>query len=192
MRFDLLYKVLLRTVVGLAVVGLAACAQTAPNPDSGAAQAEPADGGEASVPYADSRFHYRIDAPGHMASNADGTASFAGPSERLEIAVVQGSPASDPKALAGQDAKTLAGSLTGFRKLSAPGELNLNGVKVVKFIYAWSAGTSSVTGKATELTSARYYIPKDGNTVAVVTYSIVTNQYDPEGADDLARTFRWQ
>jgi hypothetical protein len=179
--------------VGLAMIALAACSAPGQAPSNGTAQGEPAAAGEApAVPYADSRFHYRIDAPGQMTSNADGSASFIGPSERLEIKVVQGSQASDPTALAGKDATTLPSSLSGFRKLAAPSPINLNGLRAVKFIYAWSAGASAVTGKPTDLTTVRYYIPKDATTVAVVTYSIVTNQYDPEGADDLAKTFRWQ
>jgi hypothetical protein len=86
----------------------------------------------------------------------------------------------------------LSSSLSGFHKLAAPSPINLNELRAVKLIYAWSAGASAVTGKPTDLTTVRYYIPKNATTVAVVTYSIVTNQYDPEGADDLAKTFRWQ
>jgi hypothetical protein len=63
---------------------------------------------------------------------------------------------------------------------------------VTKFTYTWNAGTSAVTGKAVELTSVRYYVPKDSGTLAVITYGIVSNQFDPQGADDLASTFRWQ
>lgn len=178
--------------VVLATFGLAACSTPGQSPEGAAAQGEPASGEAAAVPYADSRFHYKIDAPGRMTPNADGTASFIGPSERLEIAVVQGAQASDPNGLANRDEKTLAGSLAGYRKLAAPGGVTLNGKKAVKLIYVWSAGTSTVTGKATELTAVRYYIPKDSTIVAVITYSIVSNQYDPEGADDLAKTFHWQ
>lgn len=184
----------------LAVFGLAACSSSGGGGSaaestsrSGATTSGEAQGGEApAVPYSDARFHYRIDAPGHMSANADGSASFIGPSERLEIAVVQGPQASDPNAMAGRDQSTLAGSLTGFRKLSNPGGVNLSGQRAIKFIYSWTAGTSPVTGKPLELTSVRYYFSKDTSLVAVVTYSIVTNQYDPEGADDLAKTFRWQ
>jgi hypothetical protein len=179
--------------VGIVMFALAACSAPGQAPSGEGAQGEPAAAGEApAIPYTDSRFHYRIDAPGQMTSNADGSASFIGPSERLEIKVVQGSQASDPTALAGKDAAMLSSSLSGFHKLAAPSPINLNELRAVKLIYAWSAGASAVTGKPTDLTTVRYYIPKNATTVAVVTYSIVTNQYDPEGADDLAKTFRWQ
>jgi hypothetical protein len=183
---------------GLAAFGLAACASPASpaaesTSPSGAAAAGETQGGEApAVLYSDARYHYRIEAPGHMTANTDGSASFIGPSERLEIVVVQGSQASDPAAMAAKDQSTLSGTLTGFRKLSSPAGITLGGKKVIKFIYSWTAGTNSVTGKPLQLTSVRYYFAKDTTQVAVVTYGIVTNQYDPEGADDLARTFLWQ
>jgi hypothetical protein len=190
---------LLVGLVGLATVGIVACASSpsatpaAESTSPGAAAGGEAAGGEApAVLYSDTRYHYRIEAPGHMTANTDGSASFIGPSERLEIVVVQGSQASDPAAMAAKDQSTLTGSLNGFRKLTSPAAITLGGKKVVKFVYSWTAGTNSVTGKPLQLTSVRYYFAKDATQVAVVTYGIVTNQYDPEGADDLARTFQWQ
>jgi hypothetical protein len=149
-------------------------------------------GESAPVSYTDTRYHYVIDAPGHMNANADGTATFIGPSERLEIAVVTGSSASDPTALASKDSSALSVSAPGFHPLSTPATVTLNGHRVTKFTYTWNAGTSAVTGKPVELTGVRYYVPKDAATVAVITYGIVSNQYDPQGADDLASTFKWQ
>ena len=70
--------------------------------------------------------------------------------------------------------------------------MTLNGHNVTRFGFTWNAGTSAVTGKAVELTSVRYYVSKDSATVAVITYGIASNQFDPQGADDLASTFRWQ
>ena len=186
-------------LVGLAVFGLAACTSSSASPaaestsSSGTTAAGEPQGGEApAVLYSDARYHYRIEAPGHMTANADGSATFIGPSERLEIVVVQGSQASDPAAMAAKDQSALTGTLTGFRKVSSPAATTLGGQRVVKFTYSWTAGTNSVTGKPLQLTSVRYYFAKDTTQVAVVTYGVVTNQYDPEGADDLARTFRWQ
>jgi hypothetical protein len=190
------YPKLALTGVGIAgLIALAACGSGASTPSQ--APAAPAAGevtvGE-SVPhrYTDAKSHYVIDAPGLMTSNANGTASYIGPSERMEIAVVTGSGAADPAALAGQDAKSLAASLSGFRQVSSPSTVSLNGRSVTKFTFTWNAGTSAVTGKAVELTSVRYYVPKDSATLAVITYGIVSNQFDPQGADDLASTFRWQ
>jgi hypothetical protein len=161
--------------------------------------AQPTAGAEANangeaipVPYADARFHYRIDAPGRMSPNADGTAAYIGPSERLEIRVVSGTGASDPSSLATQDIKSLAASATSFHQLTSPAKLTLSGYRVTRFAYTWVAGTSAVTGKPIELTSVRYYLIKDSTTLAVITYGIVTNQFDPQGADDIVSTFQWQ
>ncbi|HVS49025.1 MAG TPA: hypothetical protein VHJ99_08995 [Candidatus Dormibacteraeota bacterium] len=144
------------------------------------------------VPYSDTRFHYRIDGPGHMTANPDGTAAYVGPSERIEISVVQGSRASDPAAMASQDLKSLATSAAAFRQISSPAKLTLGGYQVTRFAFTWNAGTSTVTGKAIELTSVRYYVSKDATTLAVITYGIVSNQFDPQGADDIVSTFKWQ
>ena len=141
--------------------------------------------------YVDSRYHYRIDSPGRMTANADGTASFIGPSERMEITVVSGAKAADLSALARADAKSMAASLAGFHELSSPSTLTLGGYHATKFSFSWNAGTSAVTGKAVQLTSVRYYVPKGDGTVAVITYGVVSNQFDPQGADDLASTFKW-
>jgi hypothetical protein len=154
--------------------------------------AEAAGGEGVAVLYTDARFHYRIDAPGRMTANPDGTAAYVGPSERLEIGVLQGSGASDAGALAQQDLKTLAASAPAFHKLSNPASLTLGAYHVTRFAYTWNAGTSTVTGKAIELTSVRYYLTKDAATLAVITYGIVSNQFDPQGADDIVSTFHWQ
>jgi hypothetical protein len=192
-------QVLAFGVAALSVVPASACAS---NSSSGGGGGEPAagstagaetGGGEAPVvTYVDARFHYRIDAPGQMTSSADGTASVVGPSERLAIAVVLGSRASDPASLAKEDVSALPGSRTSFHLVSGPAAMTLNSKKVTKFVYSYNAGSSPVTGKPLDLVGVRYYIPKDSSTVAVLDYAIVTGQYDPEGADDLARTFQWQ
>jgi hypothetical protein len=163
--------------------------------DTGAqatAGAEAANGEAIPVPYTDARFHYRIDAPGRMSANADGSAAYVGPSERLDIRIVSGAGASDPNGLATQDIKSLAASAASFHQLTNPAKLTLAGNKVTRFAYTWIAGTSPVTGKAIELTSVRYYVVKDSSMLAVITYGIVSNQFDPQGADDIVSTFQWQ
>jgi hypothetical protein len=127
-----------------------------------------------------------------MTPNPDGSASFIGPSERLEVTVVQGASASDPGALASQDSKSLATSAQSFHLVSNPAAVTISGHRVTRFTYTWNAGTSTVTGKAIALTSVRYYVPKDSTTLAVITYGAVSNQFDPQGADDVASTFKWQ
>jgi hypothetical protein len=189
----------LKPLVALLTAGFLAVACGSTNvPTAGTDQASPAAGAEANtgegvpVPYTDSRFHYRIDAPGHMAANPDGSAAYIGPSERIEISVVQGAAASDPATLAGHDVKSLSMGASAFHQLSNPAKITLNGYHVTRFAYTWNAGTSSVTGKPIELTSVRYYVSKDASTLAVITYGIVSNQFDPQGADDIVSTFQWQ
>jgi hypothetical protein len=183
---------------GLLIAGAFALVSCGSSPTStGTASSSPGiesnNNGEApAVTYVDARYHYKIDGPGRMSANADGTASVVGPSERLVVSVVQGSSATDPAALARSDASTLGSSTTNFHLIAGPGEITLNGKKVEKVVYTYNAGTSSVTGKPLDLVGVRYYIPKDSGTLAVVAYGIVSNHYDPQGADDIATTFQWQ
>jgi hypothetical protein len=156
------------------------------------AAAPEANNGEAqSVAYVDNRFHYRIDAPGKVTAAADGSAGFVGPTERITISVRQASSADLP-GLARADIAALPALLNGFQLKSGPTAITLNGKPAEKFVFTYNAGASAVTGKALNLVGVRYYIPKDASTLAVVTYGIVADQYDPQGADDIASTFRWQ
>jgi hypothetical protein len=181
------------TFVALVAAGsLAIACGPSTAPGAPAAGEAAGGGGEVSLPYVDARFHYRIDGPGKMAANPDGTAAFIGPSERLEVTVVQGASASDPASLASQDVKALTSSAPSFHIVSGPATVTISAHKVTRFTYTWNAGTSTVTGKAVALTSVRYYLPKDSTTLAVITYGTVSNQFDPQGADDVASTFKWQ
>ena len=185
----------LSSLAAVALLAIAGCGSSpsAETPAANSPAAPEANNGEApSVTYVDARFHYRIDGPGHLAANADGTASVIGPSERLMVAVVQGSSAADPAGLARKDAGSMPSTTASFRLLSGPGAVTINGKAIQKFVYAYNAGTSAVTGKPLDLVGVRYYISKDSTTLAVVTYGIVSNQYDPQGADDIASTFQWQ
>jgi hypothetical protein len=155
---------------------------TGPETNNGEAQA---------LTYVDIKYHYRIDAPGHITAAADGSAGFVGPTERIQITVLQASTADLP-ALAKADVASLPASLTGFQLKSGPTMVALNGRPAEKFVYTYSTGVSAVTGKPLNLVGVRYYIPKDASTLAVVSYGIVADQYDPQGADDIASTFRWQ
>ncbi|HEY8655371.1 MAG TPA: hypothetical protein VIN34_01390 [Candidatus Limnocylindria bacterium] len=184
---------LLLLAIGLSLSACAGAAQRTPAARNGAAApAAEANNGEApAIPYTDTRAGYRIDAPGAMAANADGSASFVGPQERLEVAIRTGAGL-DPAALAAADLATLRTSLAGFRLVSGPAAIQLGGRPAQKLVYSWSAGTSAVTGKPVELMTARYYLAKDGTKVAVITYGITASQYDPQGADDVALTFGWK
>src|ERR1700674_2169676 len=130
------------------LLALAGCGSTSNTPNQApAAAGETTVGESAPMAYTDTRYHYQMDAPGHMTANSDGTASFIGPSERLEIAIVTGSAAADPAALANQDSKSLSTSAPSFHLLSSPATVNLNGHDVTRFSFTWNAGTSAVTGK---------------------------------------------
>ena len=188
--------VALTAAVAIAAAGCSTSTSTGSGNTGGATGA--AAGGEvntgesAAVPYTDARYGYRVDAPGKMTVAADGSAAFVGPSERLQVVVLQGAQAADPAALARADIAALPATATGFRLESGPTSITINGHRGQKFVYSWSAGTSQVTGNPVQLVSVRYYVPKDSATVAVITYGIASNQYDPQGADDIATTFRWQ
>ncbi len=126
-----------------------------------------------------------------MTAAADGSAGFVGPTERIQITVRQPS-STDLASLARADISGLPAALTGFQLRSGPANVMLNGKPVEKFVYSYSAGVSAVTAKPLNLVGVRYYIRKDASTLAVVSYGIVADQYDPQGADDIASTFRWQ
>ncbi len=181
----------------LFVLALTACGSSTGNTGSGPAAtpagvAAEAGGGEAgTISWTDPQHRYKIDSPGAMTVAADGRASAIRPAERLEISIVTGSPAGDPMALSQADTASLKSSATNYHLLIAPAYVSINSRRSVKVLYEWTAGTNSVTGKPTNLTTARYYIPKDGTRLAVVTYGIATSQYDPQGADDVAISFTW-
>lgn len=167
-------------------------------PKAGAVPAgERAAGGEANngeaqaIPYDDARSGYRIEAPGPMTANADGSASYIGAQERLEIHLLQGAAAA-PATAAAADIADLTANAPGFALVSGPTAAQVGPRTLQKLVYRWTAGTSAVTGKPIELVSVRYYLPKNSTTLAVLTYGVTASQYDPQGADDTAMTFAWK
>lgn len=148
-------------------------------------------GESAGVRFVSSRFHYRVDAPGTMTEAGDGTAKASRGVEQLTIRIVSGADAANSTAFAQLDAAHLPATTTAYRAVSPLAVVALAGRPAVKLVYATSA-TNAVTGNAEALVNARYYIAKDSSTLAVVTYSIVASQYDPQGADDVVTTFQWQ
>jgi hypothetical protein len=185
--------VVLAAVAAVAACGPSATGSASTTAEQGATQpgSEAGTGTETSIAYTDTLHRYRISGPGRISANADGTASFIGPVERLEVAIVDGARAADPMGLAKADLSALKTSATNFRQLQAPAAVTISGHRTVKFVYQWTAGTNAVTGKANELITARYYITRDSNRLAVVSYGSAANQYDPQGADDVANTFAW-
>lgn len=185
----------------VASLTLAACGSSGssattdrPAAQGGGAPAENggANGEAPAYPYRNSTFKYRVDAPGLMTEAADGSAAYIGSAERLEIVVVTDASAADPHRRAADDLSVLKSTKPAY-KLAAPlSQVSLSGKNVEKILFSWTDGVNQVTGKANDLVSARYYIAKDRSTLAVVTYSIAANQYDPQGADDVASTFKWQ
>jgi hypothetical protein len=170
--------------IGLAI-GLLACAP-------GCGNAAPNTSKTHAVTYVDSRYHYRIDAPGRMIALADGTAVYASPSQRLQVAVFQGAKAADLAALARDDVAAFASNTATFHLDWGPGSISLHGRQFEKFVYSYDSGTSPETGKPLKLVGVRYYVPRDAATAAVISYGILSSQYDPQAADDIASTFQWQ
>jgi hypothetical protein len=182
--------------IGLAACGSATATTATKNPDTLSTAAAPAENGAgngeaAPHPYTSSKFNYRVDAPGTMQEAADGSAAYKGTAERLEIVVLSGASAGDPHSRATTDIGALGSARSSFKLVQPAVQINLAGKSVYKFIYTWTDGTNSVTGKPNMLVSVQYYIPKNSSTLAVVTYSVVSSQYDPQGADDVASTFKW-
>lgn len=188
----------------LAVAGflLTGCG-TASGPATGAARTPAAadnGGGDAGgggaeaagTRFVSTRFHYRVDAPGTMTEATDGTATASRGGERMSIRVISGAAAADLKALSTTDLNAARAASPNYRPLGVTGSVMINGRTALKAVYQWTDGTSPVTGRPLDLTTVRYVIPRDSNTAAVLAYSIITSQYDPQGADDVASTFAWQ
>lgn len=147
-------------------------------------------GGETNpTAYTDARYHYTITGPGPLKPQADGTAVFAGEDERLEVAVVTGSKAADPLAVAQADLNSLK-SAPDFQVLVQPIAVSLAGQRGVKF--TWSYTTQSHTGKQAKFFSVRYYIPKNDSMLAVVAYRDIATEFDANEADGFANSLRWQ
>jgi hypothetical protein len=189
----------MRKLVLVALIGFAgACSAVGLSAPRGSSSAEPTAGSETNngeapaVPYTDTREGYRVDSPGKMTANADGSASVTGPLERLQIFVLHGTTAADPAAAAAADVAALRSTAQNFRLMSGPSLATVGSRRVEKVVYSWTDGTSAVTGKPNDLVGVRYYIPKNTSSLAVLTYGVTASQYDPQGADDVAMTFSWQ
>src|SRR5207245_1170638 len=70
--------------------------------------------------YTDNRYHYRLTGPGPINARPDGTASFVGEDELLEVAVVEGARAADPMALAQAEVSSLSNTTPNFHITSRP------------------------------------------------------------------------
>jgi hypothetical protein len=159
---------------------------------TGAGEAGNAAGEAPAVRFVSTLNHYRVDAPGTMTEKSDGTATAKHGLESLTITVVTGSTAADPGAYA-RTALDSQRSQSGFSLKSGPSGYSLSASRSsVKTLYTVYTASNAVTGKAQTLMIVRYYVPRDASTLAVLTYSIVQDQYDPQGADDIANTFAWQ
>jgi hypothetical protein len=144
----------------------------------------------AGVPYTNTRYHYSIPVPGPATEAADGSMSAHRGVEAMTISVVSGAAAADPLAYAQGDMPKVEKATTQFQVANALARVDINGRRVVKVVYN-SVGANAVTGKPEGLVNVRYYIPHGSGALAVMTYSIASNQYDPVGADDIEATFLW-
>jgi hypothetical protein len=172
-------------------------AQTSPSasPDSrsqpGPAGDSANQGGQNSpTGYTDARYHYRLTGPGPLNARPDGTASFVGEDELLEVAVVEGARAADPTALAQAEVSSLSSTTPNVRITSRPAQVTLGGQSMVKFSYAWTA-KSQASGQQIKMTGVRYFIPKSTAAIAVIRYGDASSQFDTQEADGFAGSFRW-
>lgn len=148
-------------------------------------------GGEVSpTDYTDSRYHYRVIGPGPMKAQSDGTASFSGEDEKFEVAIVEGTRAADPAALAEADLAALGRSASEFQVLVRPQAITLGEQRMIKVTYA-SIGKSYATGKPLKMFAVRYYIPKNSEMLALLTYRDAASEFDAKEAEGFAASFRW-
>jgi hypothetical protein len=146
--------------------------------------------------YTNTQYNYRVEAPGQMVQAPDGSVSAQRGVEAMTISVVTGSNAADPNAYATSDQSQLQPATAGYQLWYGPAPRTLASAGhggshiVTKVIYA-SSSTNKVSGDPQTLVNVRYYIPKDSSTLAVMTYSNVDSQYDPQVADNFASTFAW-
>jgi hypothetical protein len=158
------------------------------SPDTGGESNNTAE--QPGVHYQSSRFHYAVDAPGQVVEAADGSIRADRGVESLEIRVNAGASAADPRRFSQDDVTQVQAATSQFRLIDALVAVTINNRTVMKVVFA-APGTNAVTGRVEDRVTARYYIPRDSSTLAVLTYSVVANQYDPQGADDQATTFVW-
>jgi hypothetical protein len=184
--------------LGTAVL-LAACSSSSSSPggSSSSASASPDTGGESNntaeqpgVHFESSRFHYTVDAPGPVVEAADGSIRADRGVESLQISVNSASSVADPRRFSQDDVAQLQATTSQFRLVDALVAITINNRAAMKVVFA-APGTNAVTGRVEDRVTARYYIPRDSSTLAVLTYSVAANQYDPQGADDQATTFVW-
>jgi hypothetical protein len=180
--------------LALLVVGACSIGPSAKHGDVGEPGKEPGtgatnQGGETKpTAYTDARYHYTITGPGPLTPQPDGTAAFSGEDEKLEVAVVTGSKAADPLALAKSDLNSLKGS-PDFQVLVQPTSISVNGQRAAKFTYSYTA--QSHLGKQAKFFAVRYYVPKNDTMLAVVSYRDIATEFDAVEADGFADSLRW-
>jgi hypothetical protein len=112
---------------------------------------------------------------------------FTGRDEFISISIA--STALSPMDFGNSDVTNLSSSTSGYKGQPLKG-FQKSGVTGAMLAYSWQAGPSPVTGKMVPSSAKRYYMSGPGM-LAVFTYSSPVQLYDPEGADDLAATFKW-
>jgi hypothetical protein len=140
--------------------------------------------------YTDTRYHYGITGPGPLSAKPDGTASFVGEDEQLEVKVVEGDRAADPLGVAQSEVNSLSSTSANFRTTSGPAKVTLGGQSMVKVTYTWSVKSQAASTQLKK-TGVRYYISKTPATLAVVRYEDASSEFDQKEADGFAGSFRW-
>lgn len=176
-------------LIVLTIAFLAGCGTAAPAATSGEEEGEEGGVEAALVTYADASQSFAIGHPGPWQLDAtvkDGVMFRGGDSSMtLEFApLVDGM---DVMAYAQNDAAHLETKYPGFKQLSLAPSTEVSGAIILGFE---ANGKSAVTGKEFTAHNERYYIPIDGERLAVLTVVGPENLYDREGVRDIALTLK--
>ncbi len=179
-------------LLALALAGCAAAGPRGSVPTAPPAAAEPrGEGGEeATAIFVDPRGRFSIEHPQTWGASTQPREDvrFVGRDEFISVTIVN--TALSPMDYANGDASALSTANTGYQGQPAR-SFPMRGATGAVVAYVWQAGPSVVTGKMVPSSAKRYYLPGPGGKLAVLTLSSPVQLYDPEGADDLANTFKW-
>lgn len=155
--------------------------------DAGGGGAKEPTGGEpAAVRFVHPQARWRIDAPGPMTAGPNGSGSYKGAGEYLNVTVIPGP--TNPSSVAATEAATATGP--GYKTVRAPHAVSSGAGPASVYEYQADGPASAVTGKATVLRAVRMYVAGPGG-VYRVEYgsSRSADTWDPQGSVDIVTTF---
>jgi hypothetical protein len=174
---------------------LAGCAAAGPRgsvstPPPAAVEAQGEGGEEPTVVFVDPTGRFSVEHPSSWATSTPPREDvrFTGRDEFISVTIVN--TALSAMDFASTDTAALSAATTGYQSQPARG-FQMRGATGAVVAFGWEAGPSPVTGKVVPSSAKRYYLPGPGGKLAILTVSSPVQLYDPEGADDLANTFKW-